>query len=400
MRILNVGHNYFVHGGSDRVLLETEKLLADNGHTVIPFCASNKLNNKSEYSHYFPKAPDPNRSNIFDFPSYFYNFNAKDKIKTLLKHESFDIAHLHIYYGKITTSILNQLKQNKIPIIQTLHEYKLACPVYTMVNKGKECKKCIEGSFYNCVTNRCKNNSFFLSSIMAAEAYFSRVSGDIDKIDLFLSVSEFHKKIMLEAGVPENKVKVLHNFVNSDDYYFDNNPKHDDYFLYFGRIEEIKGIDSLINAFSELPYKLLVVGGGAYLDSMLDKIAQYDNISYLGFMNGDELKDVVRKATGVIVPSIWNENCPMNVLEAKSLGRPVIGSSIGGIPELIRHNIDGYCFTPGNVDEIKHFVEKVVEEHECLSLAARQDVIDRFSHNAYYNKLTKIYEDLIRKIEK
>ncbi|MFO4671198.1 glycosyltransferase [Vibrio cholerae] len=395
MKILNVGHNYHVAGGSDRVLIETGELLKSKGHHVIPFCAQSDKNLSTEYDVFFPKSIDFSSVKFTSLLSYFYNFSAKHNINELLAGEVPDLAHLHIYYGRLTTSILHEIKKRNIPIIQSLHEYKLVCPVYTMERNGTVCNKCTSGRNYHCVINKCKNDSYLHSSIMALESYFSRAMGDVRYVDLFLSVSEFHRNEMVRAGIPENKVKVLHNFVDTEKY--SAKCGHDGYFLYFGRIEKLKGIDTLIEAFSLVDFKLLIVGDGSYKNNMLEKIESISNIEYLGFREGQELIDIVSKSLCVVVPSEWNENCPMNVLEAKSLSRPVIGSNIGGIPELINHNVDGVIFEPGNVSQLVNALFKVNDLFDTMSYSARLDAVDRFSKEAYYLKLMSFYEMILRR---
>ncbi len=392
MKILNVGHNYHVSGGSDRVLIETGKLLTSNGHTVIPFCAKSEKNENSKYSRFFPQSIDFNNINIKSLLSFFYNFDAKKSLELLVRSEepSIDIAHLHIYYGKLTTAILHTLKKHNIPIIQSLHEYKLACPIYTMELNGNVCEKCIKGNNFHCVINKCKNSSYLQSTIMATESYISKALGDVRHIDLFLSVSEFHRNIMLKSGIPSTKLEVLHNFVDTDKYKTEH--INLDYFLYFGRIEKLKGIETLISAFKGSPHKLKIIGDGSYLTPMLERISGLNNIEYLGFKEGDDLISYISNAKSVIVPSEWYENCPMNVLEAKALGRPVIGANIGGIPELIRDEIDGYIFEPGDVDGLIDKINKVSDQFTNMSVLAREDAINRFSKKAYLDKLLAFYK--------
>lgn len=392
MKILNVGHNYFVAGGSDRVLIETERMLKAKGHAVIPFCSKNDRNFESKYSDFFPSSVNT-KSGFFNNPiSFFYNVEAANKLSKLLILHDIDIAHLHIYYGKLTTSILSVLNKRKIPIVQTLHEYKLVCPVYTMERSGTVCNDCVSSSRLKCITNRCKDGSVIKSSAMALESYISRMLGDISKIDLFLSVSNFHRNMMIQGGVPSEKIEVLYNFIDVKSYTpnFDN----EGYFLYFGRIERLKGIITLIESFSNLNKKLLIVGDGAFANELVEIIKDIPNIDYIGFKEGEELKSIISKSKCVLVPSEWYENCPMNVLEAKSLGKPVIGSNIGGIPELVRDGIDGYLFSPGNAEELKDAVKKVEKDLVSFGKNARLDVEQRFSESVYYKKLNRHYEKL------
>lgn len=392
LKTINIGHNYFIRGGSDRVLVKTVELMNVNGHIAIPFCSSDPRSLPNDYLKYFVNSINTDSSSsFFQKLSFFYNSDAKSKLMELLRIEpDIDVAHLHIYYGKITTSILKPLKDKKIKIIQSLHEYKLACPIYTMERNGNICDLCINGAFYHCAQFKCKNNSLLQSLVMTIESYFSRFMGDIKLIDKFISVSYFHKGIMEEVGIPSDKIEVLHNFVDVSSIEY--KPFHSGYFLYFGRIEKLKGIDTLLESFSRISDQLLIVGDGSYVDVVKEKTSNLDNVSFLGFKEGDELQNLIANSIGVIVPSEWYENCPMTILEAKAHGRPVIGTNIGGIPELITNGIDGYIIPCRDTVALRNAIVSVKQHFLSLSHNARIDAENRFSKEAYLQKLLNIYE--------
>ncbi|MEZ9923367.1 glycosyltransferase family 4 protein [Vibrio breoganii] len=395
MKTLNIGHNYFIVGGSDRVLIETVKLMSSHGHTAIPFCCADEKNLPSEYSKYFPSSISTDGSNPLDIIQYFYNHDAVVKLEYLLdEHPEIEIAHLHIYYGKITTSVLKVLKKRNIKIVQSLHEYKLVCPVYTMQRDGDVCDKCLDGSFYNCIRYRCKDNSFIKSSIVTLESYFSRYMGDVTLIDKFISVSHFHRTIMIKGGVPDSKISVLHNFVDTN--VVTKTLKHKGYFLYFGRIEKLKGIDTLIEAFKQSHHRLIIVGDGSYVENMKSKIEHLDNIEYAGFQEGDVLATTIRNCVAVIVPSEWYENCPMNVLEAKAYGKPVLGCDIGGIPELVDDGKDGYIIPVRDSEALVNKLDYLVRDYESLASQSLDNCVINFSDTAHYNKLMAIYDSLLK----
>ena len=137
MRILQISHNYHIVGGSDAVFFATCDLLTNAGHEVIPFCIKNPA---SKWARYFPRAADTCAAPVSDALRYFFNAEARDKLRQILDQAGpVDVAHLHIYHGKHTPAILPVLRERGIPIVQSLHEYKLACPVYTMQRDGKPC---------------------------------------------------------------------------------------------------------------------------------------------------------------------------------------------------------------------------------------------------------------------
>lgn len=397
MNILNISQNYHVNGGSDAYMFALEKLLSEYGHQVIPFCGKNEKNLVSQWDDYFPKCSNFEDGSYENALSYFYNVDARKKLHHLINDVDVNIAHLHIYYGKITSSILHVLRAKKIPIVQTLHEYKLVCPVYTLERNGEVCEKCLSSNKFNCVMYRCKDNSIMKSIVRYIEFSISRILGDVDSIDKFISVSDFHRKKMIEGGVPETKIITVHNFVDTDKVV--PNYHGGDYALYFGRIESLKGIKTLIDAAKIANIKVLIVGTGNDLEyfKCYAKKQKADNVSFLGFKTGDELRYLIANCKFVVIPSEWYENCPMSVLEAKAYGKPVIGSDIGGIPELINHEKDGFIYKAKDVLALSDIMTYLFSEKHVtqLSINSRMDAETRFSKKTHYDKLVNVYGNII-----
>jgi len=396
MRILHISHNHHIVGGSDRVFFETTRLLERAGHQVVPFCMANARNLPSQYSAYFPKGADSAAPKVLDSAQYFYNADAKVKLKKLLDDEGpFDLAHLHIYHGKQTPAILPVLRGHGIPVVQSLHEYKLACPVYTLQRNGANCQLCVSGSKLNSVLHRCKDRSFLKSAVMAAEMATSRILGDVRLVDRFICVSDFQRQIMQRAGIAPEKLTTLHNFVDQGETpnAFDPNG----YLLYFGRIEELKGLKTLIRAVVQTGHTLAIAGDGGWVPDLKALIAGQSNIRFVGFQSGDELNTLINGAGAVVVPSEWYENCPMSLLEAKSRGKPIIGARIGGIPELIRDGVDGVLFSPGDEQDLRRALMRFQRGNKTqMSNAAFMDARARFSGDAHLTQLLAVYAAAMR----
>ena len=394
MRILQISHNFRIVGGSDAVFFATSELLTKAGHQVIPFCMVHHANKPSQWSGYFPRGADTGTAPVRDTFRYFFNAEARGKLRQLLDHTGpVDVAHLHIYHGKQTPAILPVLRERGIRIVQSLHEYKLACPVYTMQRNGKPCDLCVTGSVLNCVRHRCKDNSLVRSVVMAGERVTSRILGDVRLVERFFCVSDFQRQIMAQAGIPKEKLHTLHNFVDTGASRAP--PGHDGYLLYFGRIEELKGVPTLLRAVARSGHRLRIAGEGGWSAEMQARIAGLANVTYLGFQQGAALRRLIRRAQAVIVPSEWNENCPVSVLEAKALGRPVIGARIGGIPELVRDGKDGFLFEPGNAPDLARALAALDQaDHVRLSENARKDAMARFSAKMYLATLLQHYREI------
>lgn len=398
MKVLKANNYHFLLGGSERVYLETGELLQSHGHDVIYFSGDDRRNLDAAYAELFPNVIDPSLLRPRDFPRYVYNQDVKKKLQTLLDQSGLpDIAHLHIFYGRLTCSILAPLRDRGIPIIQSLHEYKVACPVYTMERNGKVCSDCLSHGRHSVVRNRCKKNSLIASSLVFIEDTISRALGSVSTIEHFICVSYFQKKVMELAGVPAHKMSVLHNFASPA---LLNNrissKKRSNHFLYFGRLEINKGISTLLSIAVKNKVPLAIAGDGS-LRKLVESVASNNNnIEYLGVLSGQALTTAIAEARATVIPSEWYENCPMSVIESKALGTPVIGANIGGIPELIRDGEDGLLFDAGNEDALAGAFERLNGMDTMrMGRRAQNDVTKRFSPVKYYDDLMRIYSSVV-----
>jgi glycosyltransferase involved in cell wall biosynthesis len=384
-----------MRGGSDRVFFETNRLLQKHGHTVIPFAAQDARNEPNGWRAYFPVAANFEHPRPIDLARYVYSFPAAKKIREIIRDQRPDIAHLHIYYGKLTASILEPLKQAGIPIVQTLHDYKIICPVNSLVSKGKLCEACQGRYFWNALPRRCNRNSFARTALSVLESYVSRAFGAQNKVDHFIAVSEFMRKKIIAHGIPSTKITTIYNFIDSENTLI--NKAAGKYFIYFGRIERIKGIFTLVEAFASLTHlKLKIVGDGSDLKELRRTIESrgLSHIEITGFQYGEQLESVIDNSIAAIVPSQWYEPFGLTVIEAFLHTRAVIASEIGALPELINQGGDGFLTPPGNVNALR---EKILwfARHplEALQMgrAGRQKALARFDPAHYLDELMHVY---------
>lgn len=396
MKVLQINNHHRIIGGADQVFFNTADLLRERGHVCDTFAARDPRDRPNPRSDYFPAAPPQGQKSLRDLPSYLYNFRAG---RAIGRYEAtfgpYDIAHLHIYYGRLTTAILPHLRKQTGAIIQSLHEYKLACPVYSFEREGHTCRKCVDGSTWSVIKHRCKNKSLAMSAVAFVEFHLSRTMGDVRHVDRFICVSAFQREILIQAGLPKKNMVTLYNFVDVAEADIIPVASRDDYLLYFGRIEALKGIGTLIEAAKRTGQRVVVAGHGSYL-STAQAMAEGANIEFVGFQSGTALRSLVANARAVVVPSEWYENCPMSVLEAKALGVPVIGTKIGGIPELVRDGIDGFLVEPGDLAGLAEALVDIGRvDLDGFSSAARQDAVDRFSSAQHYKQLMAVYKSAL-----
>ena len=397
--ILNVSQNYHVRGGSDRYFFTLAELLQKHGHRVVPFTAASPNNESSEWENYFPRGADFEHPGAGDLLRFLYSHDAVKSIRQLLKDTDLDLAHFHIYYGKLTASILEVLKRDGIPLIQTLHEYKLTCPVYSHLSNDEICEACEGKHFWRALPKRCNRGSLARTALSVTESYISRMLGAVKKFDHFISVSHFLRKKMISHGIPEDKISTVHNFVDVSD--ITPNFSEGDYILYFGRVHRSKGILTLIEAavpLTDVP--IYIVGDGEAIPEVQQIIEKNGckHIHLLGFKQGDELRELIQNSICTVLPSEWYENCPMSVLESYAYGKPVIGADIGGIPELIVDGVDG-CLVPSGEQEPLRDRLLWMSEHKDdaaeMGRIGRYKMETEFNADIHYERIMNVYQQFL-----
>lgn len=404
MKVLLIDVYNYNKGGAETVCFNTGKMLEEHGHQVVYFTLKWKENNPSPYTKYFPESKETRRGplrQVVNMVNYFYHFEAAKKLEQLIRDEEPDIAHIHLMWGQITPSIFPVLKRHHIPILFTVHDYRIVCPAYTFRDgNGRICEDCKGRYSYKCFMHTCCKGSKVMSAVMAAEMYFRNAFFNPAKyIDGFFYVSNFAREIQ-EKYMPALKGKpniTLYNFSTSIVEIPKTMPEVK-YFLFFGRLSYEKGVKTLLKAFQTLPEcRLKIVGTGPKEDELNSFVADNDmhNVEFLGYKRGKELADLVSGAYFVIVPSEWYENNPMTIIESYSVGTPVIGARIGGIPEIIVDGETGYQFNSGDADNLKTVVEKAdgitEEQYESLSCGTLKFANANFSKESYFPKLMAFY---------
>ena len=406
MKIIQINNIHFRRGGADIVYLNTGKLLEYHKHEVFYFSQENEKNENTSSNYYFVEETNyfdkTFLSKIYSIPRFFYSNESKSKLSSLINDIQPDLAHIHLYKGVLTPSILQVLKNNHVPVIITLHDYGLLCPHNLMLDgKMNICTRCINGSALNCITHKCNRNNLMLSTISSLEFIFHKTFFPFENyFDKIIAVSKFGQSIHQKSKSLFNKIVHLYNFY-PDLNQTEINTKKGDYILYFGRLSSEKGVETLFTAWlkEERKLKLKIVGTGELFEELNEKSIGRSNIEMLGFKSGDELNILIREASFIIVPSEWYENNPLTIIEAYANGKPVIGSNVGGIPEIINDGDTGFLFDMGSVNDLSDKITKAESidelEYYRLSINARKFADKHFSEESHYHSLLSIYKELI-----
>lgn len=392
MKILFVNKFLYPNGGSETYMLKLGKYLAEQGHEVQYFgmehkdrCVGNNLNLYTENMDFH----NSNALQKFKLSlKTIYSKEARQKMLAVLKDFKPDVVHLNNFNFQLTPSIIYAVNDyekesgNRIKLFYTAHDYQLICPNHMMFNNNSICESCIGGNFTSCIKGRCIHDSMLKSIIGTAEAEIYNRKNTYDRIDTIICCSEFIKTKLDTNPIFKNKTIAIHNFIDKK---IPDVVNKKDYILYFGRYDDEKGINVICECARRLPETQFVFAGRGSKEEIINSIP---NIKNVGFKTGNELEALVREAKCTVYPSIWYENCPFSVMESISLGTPVIGADIGGIPELIDNGKTGYLFDAGNADKMIEAINKI--ESDKMSKYCLEKDFDTVEE--YYDKLMLLYK--------
>ena len=389
MKILMVNNQLSVLGGSETYMFSIGEELTKRGNDVQYFGVSDpKHIHTNVFGIYAKRSINPfnvvvNRFNVRQFGRLLDTFKP-------------DIIHINLMYFVLTPKIIDEAYKRHIPVVHTVHDPKIVCPNHRLYNYRLEepCMKCLGHGVKECVKNKCVKNSRFLSKLAVKEAqYYSRIN-IYEKINRYVFPSEFMKRIHIGYGANENNSVVIHNFSRLDSVNdTDSKKTSEKYVLYFGRVSAEKGMRILSEVVASTPkIKYKIAGEGPCLSLFND----LTNCDLLGFISGDSLIEAIKQATICVFPSIWYENCPMSIMESIALGTPVIGSNIGGIPELIENGVTGFIVKPASVEDLQKKIEILYSDNNLLNNMSHACIANKElkSVSTYVDELLKVYDDV------
>lgn len=386
MRILQIHNYYSVPGGECSVVRAEKTLLEAHGHTVSQFTRA---------SADIAKMTLPERAaSLIRIPG---NARSARELAVVVEREKPDVAHVHNVFPLLSPSVYSTLRQQGIPVVQTLHNFRFLCPNGLFFTRGNICEQCQERGFFAAVRNRCLRGSLTVSLLYATAIRFAWRSGNLpNNIDRYIALNQFVAAKLVKGGVPQDRIRICGNFVER---FAESPSSKKGYVLYLGRLSHEKGIMTLLTAMERLPHMRLVIAGTGPLEADLRAHARNHpnlNITFAGFMVGPEKDRLIREALALVVPSEWYENFPVSVVESLAQGTPVVASRIGGLPEMVTHGETGLLFTPGNVEELARCLATLVDDPTAttrMASTALASAIDRFSPDAHYRQLLDIYRD-------
>lgn len=393
MKILLVNKFYYPRGGDCIYTLNLEKLLIEAGHEVAIFSCDYSANIEGEWNSYFPAEVDfsgGGKAKLKAACRTLFGSGVRSPFNRLIDSFQPDIVHLNNIHSYLSPLVAEIAKKRGIPVVWTLHDYKLLCPSYACLKRGALCELCFTDKFA-VLRERCMKNSLPASLIGFAEAMvWSRQR--IESItDCYICPSLFMQRKMQQGGFDVAKLHHLANFAI-------NLPNVEvlksDYYCYIGRLSQEKGVKTLLEAAMRVGRPLLVIGGGPLLEELRSEYAS-DLITFTGALPPHEALQLVAKAQFSVIPSAWYENNPLSVIESLCMGTPVLGANIGGIPELIESGVNGLLFQSGSVESLTQEINRMFAypfDNDAFSIAAQE----RFNSTKYITQLTIIYQQLVK----
>jgi glycosyltransferase involved in cell wall biosynthesis len=404
-RLLAINNYFYRRGGAESVFLDHIDLFAAAGWDVVPFAMEHPDNLPSPWSDYFVSEIEYGRQSgpftkARQAAKIVFSLEARRKIRALTRRAPPAVAHAHNVYHHISPSIFEALKAEGVPIVMTTHDLKLACPAYKMLSQGRVCERCRGGQIHNVLLRRCVKDSVAVSALVLLETLVHRSFGLYrNTLDRLVAPSRFYRDKLVEWGWDANRIAYIPNFIDAKNF----TPSADEssYFVYAGRLAPEKGLATLVRA-AALSQQRLVLAGSGPEEASLRRLALElgADVAFTGYLDKPKLQRLIGEARAMVLPSEWYENAPVSILEAYALGRPVIGTRIGGIPELVVHNATGILVEPGNVamlaDALAGMASLSPTARNWLGAAGRDWVRREFSPDQYRDRTMQLYDRMVR----
>ena len=381
MRILAIHNYYQIRGGEDECYEAEMELLQKHGHSVDLY------QEKNDRVAALGKLRTAART-LWSRQSY-------QAVKQRLTAQAYDVVHVQNFFPLISPSVYYAARDRGVPVVQTLHNYRLLCPNALFFRDGKVCEDCMGKEIaYPGVIHRCYRQSKTASAGVAMMLAFHRAKNTwLEQVDLYIALTEFARQKFIEGGLPADKIVVKPNFVGLDPGIGEG---QGGYALYVGRLSVEKGLDTLLAAWKQLKshIPLKIVGEGPLAAQVIEATKQLPSVEWLGRRPMTEVYDLMGEAKFLVFPSKWYETFGRVAVEAFAKGTPVIAANIGAIAELVEAGRTGLHFRPGDAEDLATQIEWALENSEKLSQmrqAARVEFEAKYTAEKNYQRLMDIY---------
>lgn len=392
MKNILLVHNYYqIPGGEDTVVKNEAQLLEKHGHKVVLYKRSN---DEIKQMNFLQKLLLPLAA-VFSLKTY-------REVRNVIREEEIDIMHVHNTLTMVSPSVFWAAFSCKVPVVQTLHNFRMICPNGLFFNNGQVCEKCLEKGIGQAVKNSCYRGSKAQTLIVVFSMIFHRMIGTYKKVS-YICLTEFNRQKLLAKNkaahfVREENVFVKPNFthVSAVENRKERRLRQG---VFVGRIEEIKGIVPLLEAWKEIKDIDLVMCGTGPLENWAKEYCQENkmtNVQMMGFTQHDEVMEIISESEFLVLSSLLYEGFPMTIAESLACGTPVLCSDIGNLGSLVENDFNGYKFKVGDISDIRRTVKKMADcsHKEEMYQACRKCFEDNYSEDANYQQLMHIYNQI------
>jgi glycosyltransferase involved in cell wall biosynthesis len=392
MRILQIHNFYQQPGGEDIVLANEEKLLTRHGHEVVQFLLHNDN--------------IAGMSQISLASKTLWNSDAYRAVSQKIEKHGIDVVHAHNTFPLISPAVYYAARAAQVPVVQTLHNYRLLCPAATFFRDGALCEDCLGKAFpWPALAHHCYRESLSASSGTALLISAHRVVRTwATKVNAYIALSNFSRDKFVQGGLPRQRMSVKPNFVMDDPGIGSGNGTGDEqpYVLFAGRLAREKGLHTLLKAWAKLtiPITLKIAGDGP-LRGDVEALAQTTrNVQYLGYCARPRVYELMRNAALLVFPSEWYEASPLSVMEAMACGTPVLAADHGSLTEMIVPDQSGWLFPAGDAEALARSIESLFANEDLLResrFSTRQYYDAHFAPGPNYDALMAIYSSVLAK---
>jgi glycosyltransferase involved in cell wall biosynthesis len=383
MKICLVHNAYGKFSGEEAVVEGTCRLLVEHGHELLLFTRSSA------------EIPKMRFGKIRAFLSGIYSLSSKKAMRRLLAECKPDIVHIHNVFHLISPSVLGECRKAGVPVVMTVHNYRLVCPNGLHMVAGRVCEKCRGGKEYWCVLQNCEG-SLFKSLGYALHTYTARKFRLFaDNVTMFVPLTEFHRNRLISDGIPPERIIVIPNMV-SVEHEAKSHPLGE-YVAFVGRVSAEKGVRTLITAVQKCPdIPFRIAGNYERMPHVLKKAP--GNCTFVGHLTGTELEEFYNSSRIIVMPSIWFETFGLCLVEAMVRQKPTVSSRIGALAEVVDEGITGLAFEPGNAEELADKICYLWDRPDLcreIGQAGREKALREYSPDKYYKRLMAVYEKAI-----
>jgi glycosyltransferase involved in cell wall biosynthesis len=388
VKILLVHNFYRLPGGEDVVMNAEANMLRRAGHDVRIYVRDND---------------EIDSRGIIRAASLAINTvwarNTYRELKSILAADKPDVAHFHNTFPQVSPAGYDACRDAGVPVVQTLHNYRLLCPGATLYRDNAFCDRCVSGSLLNSVIHGCYRGSHAATTVTAAMLGIHRLRNTwTERVDQYIALTEYGRRMFIRGGLPAERITVKSNFVAGDP---GPQERRGTYAAFVGRLSPDKGLRTLLAAWKQLPEIPLMIAGDGPLRAELEEEARgagLANVVFKGHLSKPDTLSTIRGARFLVFPSEWPEGFPMTIAESFACGVPVLSTDIGGLPEIVSAGKTGLLFRTGDPDHLAETASSAwnnVEATGALGRAARAEYLARYTAGRNYGQLVDIYDRAI-----